>query len=83
MLRRVCIGLIALAAIPGSGVARPPIDASTWTIYITNDNCPDYTWGLTEEHTKQAFADVVKGHLDDGTSKASSQRTTRTATTWR
>ncbi len=36
-----------------------------WTIYITNDNCPDYTWGFTEEQTRQAFADVVRGHLDE------------------
>jgi len=36
-----------------------------WTIYIANDNCPDYTWGLTEEQTRKAFADVVRGHLDE------------------
>jgi hypothetical protein len=40
-------------------------DASDWTIYITNDNCPDYTWGFTEEQTRQAFADIVRGHLDE------------------
>lgn len=40
-------------------------DASEWTIYITNDNCPDYTWGYTEEQTRQSFADVVKSHLDE------------------
>lgn len=42
-------------------------DAAEWTVYITNDNCPDYTWGLTEAQTRQAFADVVKGHLDEMT----------------
>jgi hypothetical protein len=36
-----------------------------WTVYVANDNCPDYTWGLTEEQTRQAFADVVRGHLDE------------------
>jgi len=36
-----------------------------WTIYITNDNCPDYTWGHTEEQTRKAFADIVRGHLDE------------------
>ena len=36
-----------------------------WTIYVANDNCPDYTWGFTEEQTRQAFADIVKGHLDE------------------
>jgi len=36
-----------------------------WTIFIANDNCPDYTWGLTEAQTRQAFADIVKAHLDE------------------
>ena len=36
-----------------------------WTVYVTNDNCPDYTWGLSEEQTRQAFADMVRGHLDE------------------
>jgi len=40
-------------------------EAGAWTIYITNDNCPDYTWGLTEEQTRLAFADIVRAHLDE------------------
>ena len=40
-------------------------DASEWTIYITNDNCPDYTWGYTEEQTRQSFADIVRSHLGE------------------
>jgi len=36
-----------------------------WTIYVTNDNCPDYTWGYTEKQTRKAFADIVRGHLDE------------------
>ncbi|MBM4090347.1 MAG: hypothetical protein FJ276_13125, partial [Planctomycetes bacterium] len=40
-------------------------DGRAWTIFVTNDNCPDYTWGLTEEQTRQAFADIVRGHLDE------------------
>jgi hypothetical protein len=40
-------------------------EAAEWTIYVANDNCPDYTWGLTEDETRQAFADIVKGHLDE------------------
>ncbi len=40
--------------------AEPP-----WTIFIANDNCPDYTWGLTEAQTRQAFADIVRAHLDE------------------
>jgi alpha-mannosidase len=45
----------------GSNAAEP----AEWTIYVTNDNCPDYTWGYTEEQTRQAFADIVRGHLDE------------------
>ena len=51
-----------MAAHGGPTQSANPAD---WTIYITNDNCPDYTWGLTEEQTRQAFADVVKGQLDE------------------
>jgi hypothetical protein len=40
-------------------------DISQWVIYITNDNCPDYTWGYTQEQTRQSFADIVRGHLDE------------------
>lgn len=40
-------------------------EASQWTIYVTNDNCPDYTWGFTEEQTRQSFADIVRAHLDE------------------
>jgi len=42
-------------------------DGAEWTIYVANDNCPDYTWGFTEHETRQAFADIVKGHLDEMT----------------
>jgi len=45
--------------------AEAPDDAAEWTIYVANDNCPDYTWGLTEEQTRKAFADIVRGHLDE------------------
>ena len=40
-------------------------DVAGLAIYITNDNCPDYTWGYTEEQTRQSFADIVRGHLDE------------------
>ncbi len=45
--------------------ARAPGGGAEWTIYITNDNCPDYTWGFTEEETRRAFADIVRAHLDE------------------
>ncbi len=40
-------------------------DVSLWTIYITNDTCPDYTWGLTEEETRRALGELVRAHLDE------------------
>ena len=40
---------------------------SPWTIFVANDNCPDYTWGWTEAQTRQAFADIVAAHLDEMT----------------
>ncbi|MDP2898982.1 MAG: hypothetical protein Q8Q12_20785 [bacterium] len=45
--------------------AQQPDHVSRWSIYITNDNCPDYTWGYTEQQTRQAFADIVRAHLDE------------------
>jgi len=57
----LALPLLALAA----SAAEPKDDAAAWTVYVANDNCPDYTWGLTEEQTRQAFADIVRGHLDE------------------
>jgi len=54
--------VVALAAAYGG---NQPAVAADWTIYVANDNCPDYTWGFTEEQTRQAFADIIKGHLDE------------------
>jgi hypothetical protein len=48
----------------GRAVAR---EAATWVFYITNDNCPDYTWGFSEAETRQAYADIVAAHLDEMT----------------
>ncbi len=36
-----------------------------WTIYVTNDTCPDYTWGFSEDVTRRSFADLVRAHLDE------------------
>jgi hypothetical protein len=55
-----CVVVLAVALGPDH-----PAVAADWTIYVANDNCPDYTWGLTEEQTRQAFADIIKGHLDE------------------
>ena len=65
-MKRICsVGLaVLLPGIAASAQAGEP-DARQWTVYVANDNCPDYTWGLTEEQTRQAFADVVRGHLDE------------------
>jgi len=55
--------LLILTAVkmPGQTAAGP----AQWTFYITNDSCSDYTWGLTEEQTRQAVADLVHAHLDE------------------
>jgi hypothetical protein len=58
------LALAFVLALPVAALAAES-DAAAWTVYITNDNCPDYTWGLTEEQTRQAFADIVRGHLDE------------------
>ena len=54
-----------LLAMTATATAAAPDDGAEWTLYVTNDNCPDYTWGFTEEQTRKAFADVVRGHLDE------------------
>ncbi|MCX5674574.1 MAG: hypothetical protein NTX87_06165, partial [Planctomycetota bacterium] len=67
LLGGALVALVTLPAAvsPAAAVAAEPGDAAAWTVYITNDNCPDYTWGFTEEQTRQAFADIVRGHLDE------------------
>jgi hypothetical protein len=66
--RWLAVVLAFVALMPAAAAEDPRADrrpSPEWTIYVANDNCPDYTWGLTEEQTRQAFADVVKGHLDE------------------
>ena len=58
----VCCGACLLVA-----RAQQPRSASQWTIYLTNDNCPDYTWGFTEEQSRLSFAEIVRAHLDEMT----------------
>ena len=41
-----------------------PRDPAEWTIFVTNDTCPDYTWGNDEIQTRQNFAELVRAHLD-------------------
>jgi hypothetical protein len=64
-LYMIFVFMILVFLIGVSASAKTPDDASEWTIYITNDNCPDYTWGYTEEQTRQSFADIVRAHLDE------------------
>lgn len=45
--------------------AQTPSAPSSWRIFITNDTCPDYTWGLTEEETRRSLAELVRAHLDE------------------
>jgi len=51
--------------VAGAMAAQTPEDVCRWAIYITNDNCPDYTWGLSEKQTRKSFADIVRAHLDE------------------
>jgi len=55
----VIVGLAVLAPLVVGAQAE-----DRWKIFVTNDNCPDYTWGLTEQQTREAFANVARGHLD-------------------
>jgi len=64
LCRAACLAVVCTTPLIA---AEPPADAGKWTIFIANDNCPDYTWGLSEQQTRQAFADVVRGHLDEMT----------------
>ncbi len=59
------IALLVCVLLAPPAPAAAPDDSAAWSIYIANDNCPDYTWGLTEAETRQAFADIVRGHLDE------------------
>lgn len=62
---RLALSAVAFALLLSSAVAVEPSPDERWTIFVANDNCPDYTWGFTETQTRQAFADVVRGHLDE------------------
>ena len=48
-----------------AGVAAETPQAAPWRVYIANDNCPDYTWGLDEADTRRALAELVRAHLDE------------------
>jgi len=63
--KHILVMACLIPAITSDAAGQPPSDVSAWTIYVTNDNCPDYTWGYTEEQTRQAFADLVRSHLDE------------------
>ncbi len=61
----ILLAALCLAAPEAASTAEPSRDEPLWTVYVTNDNCPDYTWGYSEEQTRQSFADIVRGHLDE------------------
>jgi hypothetical protein len=60
----LAIPLMLHPALSLSAAEPASTDVSRWKVFIAHDNCPDYTWGFTEEQTRQAFADIVKAHLD-------------------
>lgn len=59
------VGTVLTQAMPGFSVGNEAGPQPRWTIFIINDNCPDYTWGLTEAETRDAFAEIVRAHLDE------------------
>ena len=61
------IAFIALAAtlLGPAYTAETPAADSPWRVLIANDTCPDVTWGFTEAQTRQAFADLIRAHLDE------------------
>lgn len=66
MFRRFPAGMIIATAVTAAvTAAEKPVPVPT--IYVANDNCPDYTWGLTEAATRRALADLVAAHLDEMT----------------
>ena len=52
--------LVALVVLPAVATTPARSAEDPWTICVANNNCQDSTWGLTDEQTRQAFADVVK-----------------------
>jgi len=40
------VAAICASAAASSAATPAPKDAAMWTIYVTNDNCPDYTLSL-------------------------------------
>jgi len=56
-------GFLSLADL--SKAADAPASRVAERILVANDTCPDVTWGWTEEQTRQAFADLVRSHLDE------------------
>jgi len=65
MKPRFPIPFIALAATLSVVAGAAEISPSPWRILIANDTCPDVTWGFTEAQTRQAFADLIRAHLDE------------------
>ena len=57
--------VLLLLATPCAVRSETGHDLADWKVYITNDTCPDYTWGFSEEATRQSFADLVRAHLDE------------------
>ena len=56
-------GFLSLADLSKAADAKTSRKAER--ILVANDTCPDVTWGWTEEQTRQAFADLVRSHLDE------------------
>jgi hypothetical protein len=63
---RTCLLLfVVLQAAVAPAALAPASVRAPWRVIVANDNCPDVTWGLTYEQTRQALADLVRAHLDE------------------
>ncbi|MGA2864585.1 MAG: hypothetical protein ABSF95_08855 [Verrucomicrobiota bacterium] len=59
-------GFLSLELVAGLSQATDATPPRTGErVLVANDTCPDVTWGWTEEQTRQAFADLVRSHLDE------------------
>ena len=63
-LRTATAGAAAAAVAQFASALDDSAD-QVWTIYVANDNCPDYTWGNDERQTRRNFAEIVRSHLDE------------------
>jgi len=58
MAAALCVGLCLWAR-----ASAQQAGGGEWNLYVTNDNCPDYTWGYSEKRTRRAAGYTQGGQL--------------------